>query len=494
MKRYIKSLTAAAVMFAATVTTVSAQTLRSAYFLEGAIYRHELNPAFAGERGYFSFPVLGNFQLGFNSTVGLSQFIYPTGDGKLTTFMNESVSRSKFLNKLPNRVGLDFDFQTTILSLGFKGFGGYNTFGISLKSRNTMGIPDEFFKFMKDPSETVYNMKNLGMTSTSYVEVALGHSHEINSQWTVGAKAKVLVGLAKLTAKIDNMKVTMQEDKWSIEPIGGQLNVALGGISMPTKGETGNYSDNDYIEGTQMLKPGVENQFSYDDIDFNTAEIGPAGMGLAFDLGATFKLNEDWMFSASVLDLGFISWKNVIKGRMNNNFEFNGFNISLTDDNENSFDDQVDEITEDLEKLFMMEKVDDKGKYKNALAATINLGAQYTLPVYDRLKFGLLSTTRIQGSNSWTEGRISANISPVSAFEMALNYAISNFGSTGGLMINFHPKVFSYFIAVDVPLTKYEPSYFVPVGRFGFQLNMGINFTFGSKNKPKYKCVEVEAL
>lgn len=32
------------------------QNSRSTYFLEGSTYRHELNPAFMGERGYVSFP------------------------------------------------------------------------------------------------------------------------------------------------------------------------------------------------------------------------------------------------------------------------------------------------------------------------------------------------------------------------------------------------------------------------------------------------------
>ena len=144
--------------------------------------------------------------------------------------------------------------------------------------------------------------------------------------------------------------------------------------------------------------------------------------------------------------------------------------------------------------LSKFDKVGDDEKYTKALAATLLLGAQYTLPVYDRLKFGFLSTTRIQGPNSWTEGRLSANIAPLSAFEMGVNYALSNFGSTFGFMLNSHGAGFNVFVGADIPLTKYEPKYFVPTGRFGLQFNMGFNITFGSKYKPKYKCVEVQTL
>lgn len=37
------------------------QINRSAYFLEGATYRHELNPAFMGERGYVRYARTGKF-------------------------------------------------------------------------------------------------------------------------------------------------------------------------------------------------------------------------------------------------------------------------------------------------------------------------------------------------------------------------------------------------------------------------------------------------
>ena len=49
------------------------QNSRSTYFLEGSTYRHELNPAFMGERGYVSFPGLGNLTIGAQSTGGVGE-------------------------------------------------------------------------------------------------------------------------------------------------------------------------------------------------------------------------------------------------------------------------------------------------------------------------------------------------------------------------------------------------------------------------------------
>ena len=219
---------------------------------------------------------------------------------------------------------------------------------------------------------------------------------------------------------------------------------------------------------------------------------------MAIDLGATYKLNDEWTFSASVLDLGFISWKNTTKGTMSKDFTFDGFSeISVKDDgtnSENKLDNQVDQLVDDLADLAKFDKAGEGMKRTTALAATLHLGAQYTLPAYDRLNFGFLSTTRMQGKHSWTEARVSANVAPLSWFEASVNYALSNFGSDAGIMLNFHPRGFNFFIGADVPMCKYEPAYYAPISRAAVNVNLGINFTFGPKHKRKYKTVETQSL
>lgn len=51
-------LSAAAVWGLAGPAAAQTQNNRSAYFLGGATFRHELNPAFMGERGYVTMPGL----------------------------------------------------------------------------------------------------------------------------------------------------------------------------------------------------------------------------------------------------------------------------------------------------------------------------------------------------------------------------------------------------------------------------------------------------
>lgn len=484
--------------------TAQPQTNRSAYFLGGATFRHELNPAFMGERGYVSMPGLGNLSVGAQGTAGVGDFLFVKPNGDLMTFMHENVSSSDFLKGLPRRLKMGFNLNENILSTGFYAWGGFNTLGISIKSNTNLSAPDQLFKFMKNgvdaPEGTHYRVDDLNVLTTNYAEIALGHARQINDQWTVGAKAKFLVGLAKASVKIDRLDIEATPDAWKITPSGAQAYLSAKGLVVPTRGETGNYDKSDYVldangNRTNQLKPGAGQLISYDDVDFDKNNLGPAGFGVAFDLGTTFRLNDSWTFSAAVLDLGFIRWTHTVKATMNHSFEFDGFNeipvkSDLGDNDPNSIDNQSDRVVDDLKQMAKFTKEGEGLKRTTALAATLNVGAEYTLPVYDRLKFGLLSSTRFQGCHSWTEARISANVSPLTWFEASVNYAISNFGSTGGLMLNFHPKGFNFFVAADVPVGKYTPKYFIPIDRFSANVNLGINFTFGPKHKKRF-CTHV---
>ena len=63
MKSSIKQILTTG-LFSFLIAGASAQPLQSAYFLERAPMRHQLNPALIPERGYLAIPMLGNISLG----------------------------------------------------------------------------------------------------------------------------------------------------------------------------------------------------------------------------------------------------------------------------------------------------------------------------------------------------------------------------------------------------------------------------------------------
>lgn len=460
--------------FAMCGLSASAQALRSGYFLDGYTYRHQLNASFAPDKSFISFPALSNLNIGTTGNVGLGSFLFPYGpNGKLTTFMNSSIGADEFLGDLKDNNKINANINLTLLSAGFKGFGGFNTIEVGLRSTTGINLPIQLFEFMKlgqTGAQTVYNMDGIGIKSQTYGEIALGHSHQVNDKLRIGAKAKFLLAGAYADVKIDQLTATMSEDKWSLMA-NGEMNAALKGLIMPTKAESGKQVEN-ASEGTLV---------DWDNIDVDGP--GLSGFGMAFDLGATYKLLDNLTLSASLNDLGFIKYKNNIKARtQNKEWMFDGFhNISvdseLGSDDPLSVESQLESMGDELEDFASFHRESVGGNITSALAATLNIGAEYEMPFYRKLSVGFLSTTAIRGDYTWSEGRLSANIAPTKWFEAGVNGSLSTFGASWGWIMNFHPKGFGLFIGMDQVVGKVSKQY-IPINNMNMNISLGMNILF----------------
>ncbi|MDE6629269.1 MAG: hypothetical protein K2K36_07860, partial [Muribaculaceae bacterium] len=395
-------------------------------------------------------------------------------------FMSNTVSAAEFLGKLQNTNKLTTEVNFTLLSAGFRAFGGYNTIGISARTEAGVNLPKDFFRFMKlgqTGPETHYSFSDLRFKARAFGEIALGHQRKITKELSAGMKVKLLLGIANADASIRQMDVTLSNKLWSIRAQ-GEMNIAAGdGLYVPTNFESGKKLD----------KPEMRDQIDYDGIDYD--HFGLGGVGLAFDLGATYDMSrfvDGLTLSAALTDLGFIHWKHNVRALTpDTDWKFEGFqNVafdSAQDDYENNkLSEQVDHIFDDLEDAVNFRRVSEGGSNSTPLSATLTIGAEYKMPFYKRLSGGFLFTQRFAGPFSWTEGRFSANVKPVNWFDAAINYGASTFGNSFGWIINFHPKGFTFFIGSDHQFFKVTPQY-VPVNNANFQFNFGMSITFGKR-------------
>lgn len=136
-------------MMVAALATLScgamAQGLNTGYFIDGYTFRHNLNPAYGNDQNYVSIPALGNIQVRTQGNFGLGDVLFDNprygidSDKKKTTFMNPYIADGEALKGFAsgnNRINADVDI--TLLSAGFKAWGGYNT--ISLDARTNVGL------------------------------------------------------------------------------------------------------------------------------------------------------------------------------------------------------------------------------------------------------------------------------------------------------------------------------------------------------------------
>ncbi len=482
MKPNMKKIFILTAVFILGTLAVSAQNvLKSGYFMDNYNYRHQMNPAFASTRSYFSIPAIGNFNIGTQSNMGINTFLYPV-NGQLTTFMNKSVSADEFLGNIKNNNRFQLGASVPVFTVGAWGkLGGFTTVEMNVKVNAGINLPYDLFSFMKNVgAQQHYDITGIGVRGTGYLELAIGHAHKITDNLNIGAKVKFLAGAANVSADIDKMTVDLSEEQWRVNA-SGSAKYSVPALNIPTKGESGsaeNITDRD-------LQDFDNNSFDSDDIVKSI--FSGIGYGLAFDLGATYSFNSGILqglnLSAAVLDLGFISW-----GKMNTAvtdsepWTFDGFDdLSLESGQDNSLDNQIDNMKDDLANLIRLKKAGKEKGGANMLACTINVGAEYEMPFYRKLSVGILSTTRIYGKHSSSEGHFAVNIEPVDWFGFSTNYGISTFGSSWGALLNFCFPGFGLFLGTDCIPTHFTPGIEgmglgVPYKKMNLNFNFGLNF------------------
>lgn len=462
MKRIIYTSIA---LLLSSVSLMAQQDLRTAYFLDGYTYSYKMNPAISPERGFFAMPFLGNLGLGLESNLGVSTFLFPTSNGQLTTFLNNSVSSEEFMKGLRKSNKLNVNLNTDILAFGFRTGKAYHTVNLGLKADSRAMLPKALFSFIKDGGSNGVNswdISGIGVRTDARMELAYGYSRPILDWIHVGGRVKILMGLAREDVRIDRLNLAMSEDGWKASASGHAELSAPVTVGTVSGSKEIDYSSIDFPEDIQeFLKPSL---------------------GFALDLGATFDFLDYFTASIAVNDLGFISWNNTTTAEMpEGTWSFDGFgNVTTDPDSEDTIGDQLGSVGDELLDILKVEKTGEKLKKTHPLAATVHVGFEARMPFYERLSFGFLGTQRIDGKHSWTEGRISANVAPVNFFSAAASFAVSNFGPSVGAVVNLHLPGFGLYVGMDsfLPMMNVSPQY-IPVGKLNTNLSFGINFSFG---------------
>lgn len=465
-----KHLLTAALMTVA--SSAMAQGLNSAYYTEDYKFRHDLNPAYANDQSYISIPALGNISVNTHGNFGYQDVVMKNprygldaNAKKMTTFMNPYISTSDALEGFSsgnNRI--TGDVNIALLSAGFRAFGGYNTIEVNSKTSFGVALPYELFEFAKNTGNQTYNIGDIRAHGMSYAELAFGHSHQINKKLRIGAKLKFLFGIARADVEMNDVKADLAaNDKWLIS--------AQANAHMSMKGFT-------YKQKSKEYNDPSKGSYDYvNDVDVDGA--GLSGFGMAVDLGGVYKINDSWTVNAAILDLGFMRWNNdMLAVNRENTFTFDGFHDMYVKQNHGgeTFDDQADKYGDQLADFANLSDQGDQGGRTTGLGATLNLGASYTLPSYKKMTFGFLSSTRIKGAYSWTEGRLSANWTPLKWLDGGVNFAVNSFTASMGWVLNIHPKGYNLFIGMDHLLGKMSKEY-IPLSS-NASLAIGMNITW----------------
>ena len=463
------------VFFIMLVCTLSAnaQFLRTSYFMEGTHYRQQLNPALTPTKGYFNLPVIGAVNATVGSTsLGYQDIIDIIDDG------DDFYTKPDFMNRLKDNNKLNVNFSTEILSAGWYKGKNFWSFNIGLRTDIGANLTKNMFTFLNE-METVeenwrnsnYDISGQQLNINAYTEIGLGLSRQINSRLTVGARVKALLGIGNMELKLNrvamsaNLPSDQQINQWSSESYWNSMTPSQAAqAAQELKDKFNNYHANLTV-GAELKSSfkGLELQEEegkdyVTDFDFDSGKLGIAGYGFGIDLGASYKILDNLTVSASVLDLGFISWSKSstkiasanpdpidIKGSTSANMvDPNNPNTVMNAVNQLQNDAQgyMDRVTNgdvlDYDML-QLEVSDAKESRKSRLASILVLGAEYGF-FNNKLAVGVLSTTRFVQPDALTELTFSANYRPKSWFNVALSYsAIQSAGKSFGLGLKLGP-------------------------------------------------------
>lgn len=188
--------------------TAQAQYLRSSYFMEGTSARLQLNPGLQPTKGYFNMPIIGSINMSASSNVlGTSDIIDILNSG------SDLYSNDKLFDRLKTDNRLNVNLNTDILSFGWYRGKGFWSFNVGLRADFGAALSKDMFSMMRTMNgfslENIagtnqnYSLSNQTLNMKAYAEVGLGYSRRITEKLTVGARVKVLLGLARAEMNIN---------------------------------------------------------------------------------------------------------------------------------------------------------------------------------------------------------------------------------------------------------------------------------------------------
>ncbi|MFN8205824.1 MAG: DUF5723 family protein [Bacteroidales bacterium] len=464
-------------------STGIAQYSNTMYFMKNVPQANLLNPAFQPACNfYFAIPGLGPFQANAaNSSLSISNILFYDKELDSTiTFLHPRADKNAFLKALDPLNSISADVSTGILSFGWRSKDNYFSFQLSEKAFVRLNYPKDLFHlpiyFALDPQGNPYDfdLSGFGLNAAAYTEMAFGLSRKISEDLTIGGKAKLLFGQANLSTTRSDITVNTDFDQpWQFN---SQLraDASLPFTQIP-RDSTGKF---DFENISVKEKPSVS--------DILDVALFHPNVGMALDLGVTYQPLDAVRLSASILDLGFIRWKNSTYNVVQDaRFEFSGIEMSdyINGKDTSGFGDA---LLDTLKNSFTFEYLEES--YVTSLPTHIFLGGNVNLT--KGISVGALAHIEVFKQKIYNNLILSANMNAGKALAFTLSYSLlHNKQNDLGLGLAFKPGPFHMYLVFDnIPTTfsrDIDSGIPIPAYMKGFNARIGMNLVFGCNKQKK---------
>ncbi|MBP5504799.1 MAG: hypothetical protein J6X89_01700 [Bacteroidales bacterium] len=394
------------IMFAALALialSMHAQSFQQALFLDGYRLGYRYNPALQNESGFLS---VGQFANQTRNNFGAASFLYPR-DGEVVTALHSSVTADEFLGSLQDDNRFTSNIDYSLFSFGWKKDKAYHTIEANIRAAYGASIPKEIFAIAKlGTGDGAYDVSGMNVWGNVMAELAYGFSYKFSDIISVGARAKLLVGIESLNYNVTKFDMTCSEDAYQAD-IEANL---------------------DFTSRWKKVRTNDDGYMNFLDLSSKDRWKLPSGAGLAVDLGVTVTPLEGLTLSASMLDLGGMLWYYGNCGKSQGTTTFTGIqSLTMEELQEGKIMDKFSDVKDSFLNSLKLKALDDKTVLEG-IPFNINLGAKYEMPFYRALAIGSTANYISGRSMTYREVRGVLAWNPCACFGITGNYGTGTHG------------------------------------------------------------------
>lgn len=430
----------------------SAQTSAAFFQLGNTTFQNSYyNPAMIPEgKVFLGLPVLSGVHFNFNNKFDYSDAITKSESGN-------QINLSTFLGALQNNNMVSMTTDFNLFHLAYTTPSGFN-FSAFANERIEVDFlyPKSLMELVVEGNGSLIGERvRIGKTrlsATHFRELGIGASAIVpKTGMSLGVRLKYLQGFSNASTPQDfRVDITTNDVDYS--------------LSIDMHNATLRSSGLDIMQGNEG--------------DLATHLINNQNRGAALDLGMTMDLNRFISLSASITDIGFISWKEDIKNRTlsDTTFTYEGVSLKEPEKIEQTFKDS-------LYNKYKNRLTTNSDAYTTTLSPKLYTSLSYKVPTGGDL-IGSLSTRYINGQFKYMVG--AGYRHPFGKFfvgSASITRLPQQFLNVGAaLAVKGGPA--QLYLAVD-QLVNYDATKFKSI-----DVRVGMNFIFGQREKKEKSAFE----
>lgn len=391
-----------------------------------------------------------------NFTFGLPSFYVSVQSPEMTLadLFNKNENPDSTFKRIVRDPNLSFNNMgiSTVIDPIFIGFGikkNYFSLGVQV-SYDFYGSPPKDIlglmlgsTFFQNSLNRQVDLGNVDFNTTAWLGYHIGYTREINKKFSLGTRIKYLQGIMNANIERSTFKLSTNEDSLYIKA-GFRANTA--GID--------NY-ENRKISGYSDLFSG-------------------AGWGL--DFGANYKFNQHVSVSASVVDLGYITWDKNTKNYNMETKEFNYKGVDIKDINQiDSVEKRITELQDSITKKVFV-PTESTNSYTTNINTKLYLGAQYALNYNNMFDFVFFNNFGYKTFNPALSVAFTKKVWSILDLRISGTYYNKTFSNAGaGFSLNLGPFQTYLFSDNLIAVMQYDEAKFI-------NIRAGVNWNFGRNN------------